>query len=58
MGAEGETGDKKLQCCDCKGEFVWSAKDQAFYEEKQFVPPKRCAPCRKVRKQARESQGR
>lgn len=57
MGVEGAMEDKKLQCCDCKGEFVWSIRDQEFYSGKGFVPPKRCKPCRDAKKQAKRSPG-
>lgn len=52
-----EHQDKQLECVDCKQSFLFSAKDQLFFEEKQFVPPKRCKPCREAKKQARQSQG-
>lgn len=53
-----EHQDKQLECADCKQPFTFSAKDQAFFEEKQFVDPKRCKPCRDIKKQSRMSQGR
>jgi hypothetical protein len=59
MGAQvTEHQDKQLECVDCKQPFTFSAKDQAFFEEKQFVDPKRCKPCRDIKKQSRMSQGR
>jgi hypothetical protein len=58
MGARvTEHQDKQLECVDCKQPFTFSAKDQAFFEEKQFVDPKRCAPCRQLKKRQRESRG-
>ena len=61
-GERGETKvteyqDKQLECADCKQTFVFTGRDQQFFEEKQFVPPKRCKPCREAKKQAKRSQG-
>lgn len=44
--------DKTLTCCECGKEFVFSASEQEFYEEKGFKnEPKRCPECRAARKQ-------
>lgn len=42
--------DKVLKCVDCKEDFVFSGKDQKFYEQKKFSEPKRCKPCREANK--------
>lgn len=42
--------DKPLTCVDCKQPFVWSAREQTFFAEKKFAPPKRCSDCRKKRR--------
>jgi len=42
--------DKSLTCSDCGAEFVFTAKDQAYYSERGFVAPKRCRNCRDARK--------
>lgn len=42
--------DVKIKCKDCGEEFVFTEKDQKFYEEKGFEPPKRCRNCRNARK--------
>ena len=45
--------DKTLVCKDCGEEFVFTAREQEFYESKGFVnEPLRCKPCRDKRKQA------
>ena len=45
--------DKTLVCKDCGEEFVFTAREQEFYESKGFVnEPQRCKPCRDKRKQA------
>lgn len=47
-----EYTDMVLTCKDCGAEFVFSAGEQAFYEEKGFDnKPVRCPNCRKARKQ-------
>jgi CxxC-x17-CxxC domain-containing protein len=40
------TQDKKIQCKDCGKDFVWTADEQAFYQEKGFNEPLRCKDCR------------
>lgn len=48
--------DKTLVCKDCGQEFVFTASEQDFYEEKGFTnEPQRCKPCRDARKNARGS---
>ena len=42
--------DKKIKCQDCGEEFIFSERDQKFYQEKGFNPPKRCKNCRNIRK--------
>jgi|TARA_Y100000034_G_scaffold19875_2_gene22611 hypothetical protein len=36
--------------CICGDEFVWTAGEQKFYQEKGYFQPKRCVPCRKKKK--------
>jgi len=44
--------DQVLSCCDCGGEFIFSAGEQEFYQEKGLTnSPKRCQTCRSNRKQ-------
>ena len=44
--------DKTLTCRECGAEFVFSASEQEFYEEKGFTnEPGRCPSCRQARKQ-------
>ncbi|MCQ2363073.1 MAG: zinc-ribbon domain containing protein [Acidaminococcaceae bacterium] len=48
--------DKTLVCADCGQQFVFTASEQEFYEEKGFTnEPKRCPACRRARKQQRNS---
>ncbi len=45
--------DKTLVCKDCGEEFVFTAREQEFYESKGFEnEPQRCKPCRDKRKSA------
>ena len=47
--------DRTLTCVDCGVEFIHSAADQEFYEQKGFVSdPKRCTSCRASRRAARD----
>lgn len=46
-----EFTDKTLICKDCGQEFIFSAGEQAFYQEKGLDnEPKRCKECREKRK--------
>lgn len=53
--------DKPLQCRDCGGEFIFTAGEQEFYQQKGLLnEPARCPECRASRKAQRmsgESQG-
>ena len=49
--------DKELTCRDCNGDFVWTAGEQTFYEEKQLHAPVRCKSCRDRRRAEREMSG-
>lgn len=52
--------DKEIVCNTCTKPFVFSEKEQAFFQSKGFlVDPKHCFDCRKKRraeKEAREAQ--
>jgi CxxC-x17-CxxC domain-containing protein len=44
--------DKELTCKECGAAFIFSASEQAFYDEKGFQnEPSRCPSCRAARKQ-------
>jgi len=46
-----EFKDKNLTCRECGKEFVHSAEDQKFYQEKGYEnEPVRCPDCRSARK--------
>lgn len=55
--AAGAGEDKTLACIDCKGNFVFSAGEQKFFQEKGFTPPKRCKDCRLRKRQEKEAAG-
>jgi len=38
--------DQNIQCKDCGTEFVWTAEEQEFYQQKGFNAPLRCKNCR------------
>jgi hypothetical protein len=42
--------DKTLNCCDCGQSFVFTAGEQAFFASEGLSEPKRCKPCRELRK--------
>lgn len=37
--------DRHLTCKDCAKEYVFSVREQAFYQEKRFPDPARCKQC-------------
>ena len=50
--------DKNLSCRECGVEFVFSASEQDFYNEKGFTnEPGRCPQCRAARKQRNNGGG-
>ena len=45
-----EFADRILKCVDCNTDFVFSAGEQLFFQEKQFAnDPKRCKVCKAKR---------
>jgi CxxC-x17-CxxC domain-containing protein len=45
--------DKTLVCKECGKEFIFTAGEQEFYNEKGFMnEPQRCKDCRQSRKNA------
>jgi len=42
--------DKILRCCDCGQSFIFTAGEQAYFASKSLTEPKRCYPCRELRK--------
>lgn len=50
-----EFRDSKITCINCGKEFIFSARDQHFYEEMGFRnAPKRCRECRALMKRERQ----
>lgn len=49
-----EKQDEVIVCKDCGKEFVFTVREQEFYEEKEFHKPVRCKECRIAKKQANE----
>lgn len=48
-----EFQDKNLKCMDCGGDFVFTAGEQLFFQDKQFKnEPKRCKTCKAKRLQS------
>jgi CxxC-x17-CxxC domain-containing protein len=51
--------DKTLTCVECTAEFVFSAGEQEFFDQRGLnAPPKRCAACRKALKERGRKPGR
>ena len=47
-----EMQDITLKCVDCGKDFVWTVGEQQYYKAHDLQnQPKRCAECRRARKQ-------
>lgn len=46
--------DITLTCVDCNSEFLYTAGEQKYFEEKGLYAPKRCHPCRKKIREQKE----
>ena len=44
--------DQTIACKDCRADFVFTAGEAAFYQEKGFQTPRRCKDCRAKKKAA------
>jgi len=49
--------DRTITCRDCGQPFVFTAGEQAFYQERGFSEPQRCPACRAERKSQRNAAG-
>lgn len=50
--------EKSIRCADCGTTFTFTAGEQEFYASKGLTnEPKRCSPCRSVRKTQRNGDG-
>jgi CxxC-x17-CxxC domain-containing protein len=49
----GELTDRTITCRDCGEAFTFTAGEQAFYAERGYSEPQRCANCRAERKAQR-----
>jgi CxxC-x17-CxxC domain-containing protein len=49
--------DMTINCRDCEQPFTFTASEQAFYQERGFSQPQRCASCRADRKAQRAASG-
>jgi putative zinc ribbon protein len=49
--------DEKIECVDCKGDFLFTEGEQEFYAKQQFSRPKRCRDCREKRRAAKGDRG-
>ena len=43
--------DRTMKCSDCGAEFIWSEREQGFFQSKGLThEPKRCVPCRAAKR--------
>lgn len=56
---DNELKDIEITCKDCETKFIFTVKEQEFYQEKGFnTKPVRCKACRDKRKADRNSNQR
>jgi len=49
--------DKQIVCVDCGAQFLFTGRDQAFYQERGYQHPRRCKACRDKRKSGGNATG-
>lgn len=49
--------DQTMSCVDCGNEYTFTEKEQEYFKLKGLTTPKRCKPCRDIRRQQKERQG-
>jgi len=51
--------DVTLRCRDCSADFVWTAGEQSFFQEKGLLnQPQRCPQCRSAKRLQRQGSRR
>jgi hypothetical protein len=51
-----EALDKEIICVECKQPFLFTVGEQSYYASREFSDPKRCKPCLKKRREAKEAE--
>jgi hypothetical protein len=54
----GHIADQELRCLDCGRTFLFTIGEQEFFASRRplpLLPPRRCKPCRQVRRSAAQS---
>ncbi|MDO8727951.1 MAG: zinc-ribbon domain-containing protein [Candidatus Methanoperedens sp.] len=49
--------DKKIKCIDCHKDFVFTAGEQEFFDERGYSTPIRCKDCRSKKKAQKRTSG-
>lgn len=44
--------EKKLTCADCGQDFIFAEGEQRYFWSKGLAEPKRCKPCRIIRRRS------
>lgn len=44
--------EKKIICADCGREFIFTEGEQRYFWSKGLAEPKRCKPCRMIRRRS------
>lgn len=48
--------DRHIKCVECGYNFLFTAGEQAYFDEKKFADPKRCRQCRMIKKRNQSNQ--
>jgi hypothetical protein len=49
-GEEEDCRDLTLRCVDCGADFTFSVGEQLFFAQRDFRRPRRCGPCRRLKR--------
>jgi hypothetical protein len=44
-------GDEQRVCIGCRTPFLFTAHERAWFSDKGYQDPKRCRPCRRIKRQ-------
>lgn len=47
-----EFKDRVIVCVDCNKDFVYSESEQRYFVSRGLIEPKRCQPCRAIRRES------
>jgi hypothetical protein len=43
--------DQQIVCVECHATFLFTSNERAWFSDQGYRPPKRCRPCRRIKRQ-------